>query len=108
MHFNEYQNRAIVTAVKRAQELGWMYAALGIAGEAGEVAEKVKKTLRDHNGDFSKSLSDIEKELGDLLWYIAFMCSSLGIDLEDVAKTNLDKLDSRKKRGVLRGNGDDR
>lgn len=108
MNFNTYQKKACTTATERAKELGVFYAALGISGEAGEVAEKVKKTYRDCNGDFTVSLLDIKKELGDLLWYVAFMCSSLGIELDEVAQMNLKKLASRKRRGVLKGSGDDR
>lgn len=108
MHFNAYQKKACITATERAKELGVFYAALGISGEAGEVAERVKKTYRDCNGDFTVSLLDIKKELGDLLWYVAFMCSAIGIELDEIAKINLAKLASRKRRGVLRGEGDDR
>jgi NTP pyrophosphatase (non-canonical NTP hydrolase) len=108
MNFNTYQKKACTTATERAKELGVFYATLGIAGESGEVAEKVKKVYRDCNGDFTVALNDIKKELGDIIWYVAFMCSSLGIDFDEVAKMNLAKLASRKRRGVLKGSGDDR
>jgi NTP pyrophosphatase (non-canonical NTP hydrolase) len=78
------------------------YPALGLAGEAGEVANKVKKLMRD-----SKEY-DIAGEIGDVLWYVAALCSDLGLDMDTVATKNLNKLNSRKNRGVLGGSGDNR
>ena len=93
--FNEYQDMAASTAI---------YPALGLAAEAGEVANKVKKILRDKNFD----RSGIADELGDCLWYIAALCRDLNIEMSEVAKGNLKKLKDRQDRGTLKGNGDKR
>jgi NTP pyrophosphatase (non-canonical NTP hydrolase) len=82
---------------------------LGVAGEAGEVCEKVKKVLRDKNGAFdNEAIEAIMLELGDLLWYVAALASELGSNLEMVAVLNLLKLEDRKERGKLHGSGDSR
>ena len=78
--------------------------ALGLAAEAGEVANKVKKILRD--GDFDRKA--IADEIGDCLWYIAALCRDLNVNMNDVARANLSKLEDRKKRGVISGSGDNR
>ena len=84
------------------------YDGLGL-GEAGEVQGKVKKIIRDNGGIITpESIDDIKKELGDTLWYIASMCENLGITLEDVAKSNIEKIHDRNARGVRRGSGDNR
>ena len=85
------------------------YTALGLAGEVGEVVEKVKKILRDDKSIVTQVKRDeIKMELGDVLWYLANLSSDLGIDLEDVAASNLVKLESRKQRDKLKGSGDNR
>lgn len=85
------------------------YATLGLAGEAGEIANKVKKLWRDGDGSISeekeKELSD---ELGDVLWYVSAICSVLGLELDDIAKHNIEKLKSRLERNVISGSGDNR
>lgn len=81
-----------------------MYLALGLAGEAGEVAEKIKKYYRD--GVLMPS--DLVKELGDVMWYLSQMATAINTPLWHVANTNIQKLASRKQRDVLGGNGDDR
>lgn len=86
-----------------------IYPALGLCGEAGEVAEKVKKVFRDKRGKFSQEDKDaIVKELGDTLWYVACVAYDLGIDLNTVAKVQVLKAKDREKRGVVRGSGDNR
>ena len=106
MNFNEYQQKAKTTAIYRHPI---MYPALGLAGETGEVCEKVKKVLRDNNGIFSEDKKkEIEKEISDCMWYIANLSSDLGLSLEEILQTNLSKLMSRKERGVLGGSGDNR
>lgn len=83
------------------------YVVLGLVNEAGEVAGKLKKVLR---GDRSieDARDDIIDELGDVLWYLTRCCDELGVDLAEVAEENLNKLESRAERGVLKGDGDDR
>lgn len=89
--------------------LNVIYPTLGLTGEAGEVAEKVKKILRDKKGNIRiEEAREIAKELGDVLWYIAAISHDLGIPLSEVAVMNLDKLRDRESRGVLRGSGDNR
>ncbi len=110
MTLDEYQKQALTTVIKSDSEfrdlLHWV---LGINGEAGEIAEKVKKIIRDKQGEVSKAdKAEMAKEVGDVLWYLAVFAHHLGVSFEDVAKQNLDKLQSRKKRGVLGGSGDNR
>lgn len=110
MQFNDYQQKALTTVLatddKFKDLLHWV---LGINGESGEIAEKVKKIIRDKNGKFSKEdKAELAKEIGDVLWYLAVLADQLGVDLESIAQQNLDKLQSRKKRGVLGGSGDNR
>lgn len=110
MTLNDYQTQAAQTALMQDDdERLLIYAALGLTGEAGEVADKVKKILRDNDGDFSQlDKTEISKELGDVLWYVAIFAKSMGITLDDVAAKNIEKLASRKSRGVLQGSGDNR
>jgi NTP pyrophosphatase (non-canonical NTP hydrolase) len=85
------------------------YCALGLTGEAGEVSENVKKLLRDDSGILTPSRKQaLEKELGDVLWYLANLASEVGISLETIASNNLQKLLDRQQRGVLQGDGDNR
>lgn len=85
------------------------YAALGLAGEAGEVANKVKKVIRDHGARLhNEHRAAIAAEIGDLLWYCAALATEIGANLEDVANDNLEKLADRKLRGVISGSGDTR
>jgi len=102
MNFNEYQKIARSTAIY-PKEYKVIYPALGLCGEAGEVAEKVKKNIRD-----GKSLDGVGLELGDVLWYISALADDLGVTLEEVAQANVDKLQSRKDRGKIGGSGDNR
>ena len=105
MDFLEYQAAARETAIyPRAAAI--VYPALGLAGEAGEVADKVKKVIRD--GTKPDTHEQIVAELGDVLWYVAVLAWDLGVDLETVAQRNLDKLAARKAKGTLRGSGDKR
>jgi NTP pyrophosphatase (non-canonical NTP hydrolase) len=88
----------------------WLsYPALGLAGEAGEVAEHAKKVIRDDAGEVTpERKAALAKELGDVLWYVAQIATELDLDLDAIAAGNLDKLLSRQRRGVLSGSGDDR
>lgn len=107
MTFKEYQELAQKTAIYRENKNfpGWFYAALGLCGETGEVAEKLKRVIRDNT---EPDTEEIKKELGDILWYLAAICWEFNIDLEDVARTNIEKLFSRKMRNALHGSGDNR
>jgi NTP pyrophosphatase (non-canonical NTP hydrolase) len=109
MEFSEYQSLSRRTATYPRAGEDMTYPALGLCGEAGEVAEKVKKTLRDDGGVLSDGRRDaLSRELGDVLWYLSQLATEAGLDLEEIAAENLDKLFSRQERGVLRGSGDDR
>ena len=109
MTFNEYQEQSRKTAIYPARGLNFVYPTLGLVGEAGEVAEKMKKVLRDDGGKISdEKRGEIKKELGDVLWYIAQLATDLGFSLEEVAASNLEKLFSRMERNVLTGSGDNR
>lgn len=110
MKFNEYQKRALTTASTTGDEFkDIMHWALGVNGEAGEIAEKLKKIIRDKKGDISESdKAALGGEIGDVLWYLAVLAHHLGLSFEDIAAANLDKLQSRKKRGVIGGSGDTR
>ena len=103
MRFDDYQEEAKKTAIYPDQ-YRVVYPALGLAGEAGEVAEKVKKHIRDG----VLNVEELKKELGDVLWYLAAIASDLDLTLDDVAEANLQKLRSRQARGVISGNGDNR
>jgi NTP pyrophosphatase (non-canonical NTP hydrolase) len=108
MDLSDYQQRSRRTA-EYPREAWLAYPALGLAGEAGEIAEHAKKAIRDNGGVVSDERRDaMAKELGDVLWYVAQLASELGLDLSEVAQANLDKLLSRQRRGVLSGSGDDR
>ena len=101
MDFDRYQEQTRQTAVY-PKENAIEYLALGLNGEAGEVAEKVKKQIRDDED------KDIVSELGDVLWYLTRLTDELGVSMNELAEANLDKLLDRKERGVIHGEGDDR
>ena len=110
MNFNDYQKQALTTVLSTndyfKDTLHWV---LGLNGESGEVAEKVKKIIRDKNGEISEEDKiELGKELGDVLWYIAVFANQLGLSLDDIAADNLKKLADRQKRNVLKGSGDNR
>lgn len=109
MEFKEYQEKAWSTAIYPNKTNNIYYPTLGLAGETGEVCEKIKKIMRDDNGVVSPEKKELlKKELGDIMWYIAALSTELGIEMDDVAKTNIDKLFSRKERDKLHGSGDNR
>ena len=108
MTLNEYQNESSKTRDK-ANTPKIAYPAFGLCGEAGEVADKLKKILRDKHGKILREdRLEIIKELGDVLWYVAQLALDLGYSLEDVARINIEKLRDRQKRGVIGGSGDNR
>lgn len=107
MTFDDYQKQARTTLLPSANNVP--YVALGLVNEAGEVAGKIKKWIRDADGDKSQlDKSLIAAELGDTLWYAAMLAELLDMKLSDVAQENLDKLSSRAVRGKLTGSGDSR
>ena len=113
MNFNEYQEKAATTDLFQPSgnlgEVGFVEKVLGLAGEAGEVTDKVKKVLRDKEGVFSEEDKlGVAKELGDVLWYLANISRYLGIPLDEIAKMNLAKLEDRANRGKIHGAGDER
>jgi len=113
MHFNEYQKKTRLTdkgaGPEHGLEPGWVYYVLGIAGETGELVEKIKKHFRDDYGQMTEEkLKEITKEMGDCLWYHARLADVLGINFDDVAKENIKKLLDRKKRNKIHGEGDER
>ncbi len=106
MTLNQYQHGALETAVY-PEDKRIIYPTLGLVGESGEVAEKVKKVYRDNKSEFTTERKEaIALEIGDVLWYCATLANDLGYSLEEVAQMNLDKLHSRKERGRIAGDGD--
>lgn len=106
MTLNDYQRLALETAIYPAPIV---YPALGMCGEAGEVAGKVKKVLRDNNSEFTdEKKHEMAKEIGDVMWYCATLSNDLGYTLEEIAEMNYQKLHSRQLRGKLGGSGDNR
>jgi NTP pyrophosphatase (non-canonical NTP hydrolase) len=109
MDFQAYQERSRATARYPDAGKNPIYPTLGLCGEAGEVAEKVKKVLRDGRGDFSGAVrDDLLLELGDVLWYVAQLATELDLSLDTIAQSNLAKLASRAARNVIAGDGDRR
>lgn len=107
--FERYYHGAWETAIYPNKGTDLSYPALGLAGEAGEVAEKVKKIIRDKNGIIDNEIREaLKKELGDVLWYVNALCHTIDVHIGDVAEANLTKLYSRKLRGKIQGEGDDR
>jgi NTP pyrophosphatase (non-canonical NTP hydrolase) len=109
MNFDEYQERSRKTAIYPNIGSNIQYPALGLCGECGEIAEKIKKIMRDKAGIVAlDDREGIRQELGDVLWYVAALCSELDLKLNDVAEFNMLKLKSRQDRSILHGNGDNR
>lgn len=112
MKFDEYQAATLSTAIYpesgTGSALALAYVGLGL-GESGEVQGKIKKVLRDDSGKLTREKREaIAAELGDILWYVSQTATELGVPLSTIAQANLDKLSSRKDRGVLGGSGDER
>ncbi len=109
MELSDYQERSRATAVYPGAGANLLYPTLGLCGEAGEVAEKIKKMVRDDAGVLSAERRvALAKELGDVLWYVAQLATEAGLELDAIAAGNLEKLGSRRDRDVLQGSGDDR
>ena len=106
-NFDRYQQESRKTWHLIHTDHPIVYPTLGLANEAGEVAGKIKKIFRDKNGEISAADREaLKQELGDVLWYLAQICTELDLSLEEVAEANLAKLFSRQARGQIRGNGD--
>ncbi len=109
MTFEEYQKISRETAIYPDLNKNFIYPTLGLAGETGEVVEIVKKIIRDKNKLVNKRTRlELTKELGDVLWYLSQLAAELNISLDELASKNIEKLQSRKKRGVLHGQGNNR
>jgi NTP pyrophosphatase (non-canonical NTP hydrolase) len=109
MDFNEYQHKSRKTAGYPAIGHAVIYPTLGLVNEAGEVAGKIKKVFRDKGGEISPETREaLKAELGDVLWYLAQVCTELDLSLEDVAQANITKLYDRLERGKIKGDGDNR
>lgn len=109
MTFREYQLKMKETAVYPEKGSNFIYPALGMMGEAGEVAEKIKKIWRDNDKKISpEAKEEIKKEIGDVLWYLSQLSEELGLDFEEVAEANVAKIYSRLDRNCLGGSGDNR
>lgn len=110
MTLNEYQEAAHVTS--RNTQIGgngWLYPAIGLANESGELLGKAKRVWRDNSGVLSNTRRvEIATELADVLWYVAELATQLNFDLADIAAANLAKLADRAQRGVIGGSGDER
>jgi NTP pyrophosphatase (non-canonical NTP hydrolase) len=108
MDFGEYQTQA-KKFKKYPMEFKVIYPALGLASEAGEVLDKIKKVIRDKNNDMNdEDRVEILKEIGDVLWYCSTLCDDLNMPLDQAAAMNLNKLNSRLSRDVISGSGDNR
>lgn len=106
MDFDEYQQKALATAIYPHPIV---YPTLGLTGEAGEVADKVKKVIRDNQGEFGDERRlEIAKEIGDVLWYCAMLAHDLGYTFDHIAQINCDKIAARKNAGTIHGEGDNR
>ena len=109
MDLSEYQSRARATAVYPKAGDNLLYPTLGLCGEAGEVAEKIKKMVRDDDGVLTdERRAALAKELGDVLWYLAQIATEADLELAAIAAANIEKLSSRQRRNMLQGSGDDR
>lgn len=117
MNLNDYQTRALITdSFSRSDEnpvspteMAFVAKVLGLVGESGEFAEKIKKIIRNNDGAMGEAeRSELVKELGDVLWYVATLAKYLGEDLQSVAEINLNKLADRQNRGVIKSKGDNR
>ena len=107
--YDDYQKSSRKTAMEVDTSHPVVYPTLGLLNEAGELAGKVKKILRDKGGKIGEAdIKGLKGELGDVLWYFTQVCTELGLKIEDVAEANLDKLFDRLERGVIKGEGDER
>lgn len=106
--WDEYQDWAVLGVLDSTHIPGYplVYPAMGLAGEAGEYLDKIKKTVRD--GEDTVERLELAKELGDVLWYLAVSAKALGFNLSDIADINMAKLNARREAGKIQGQGDNR
>jgi len=110
MDLDEYQSKASRTAIFPDElpeflDTGHVYVVLGQSGESGEIQEKLKKAIREGDEEY---IDDMKNEVGDTLWYLSQVCEEFGWSLNDIAEENIGKLEGRRERGTLTGEGDDR
>ncbi|MGM0380631.1 MAG: nucleoside triphosphate pyrophosphohydrolase family protein [bacterium] len=106
---NDYQEEALKTVIYPDEGDNLIYPVLGLNGEAGEMAEKLKKIIRDNEGKIEEDKKEeLARELGDVFWYLAVCAHELGFELEEIARHNLNKLADREQRNKLQGSGDNR
>jgi NTP pyrophosphatase (non-canonical NTP hydrolase) len=109
MNFDEYQKKSRELAIYPDRGKNFVYPGFGLVGEAGEVAEKLKRIIRDQNWQVTEeNRQELAKELGDVLWYVANLAAEFKLPLSKIAEMNIEKLTSRHKRGTLKGSGDNR
>jgi NTP pyrophosphatase (non-canonical NTP hydrolase) len=114
MNFDEYQAKAESTNLTSSENtevlsIAFMDKVLGLVGESGEFADKIKKILRDKKGAWTEAdREELIKELGDVLWYIATLAPLLGVSMDEVANRNIAKLAARQQNSSLTGSGDNR
>ena len=109
MDFKEYQKLSRETAIYPGAGKNFIYPALGLAGETGEVAEIIKRVLRDNNNLIDDRVkAELTKELGDVLWYLSQLATETGLSFDEIASKNIEKLQDRKNRGALHGKGNNR
>ena len=109
MNFKEYQGKSVETVVDLGKKDNLIHFTFGLAGEVGEVTERIKKVHRDNDFVFDgEDKKYLQKELGDVLWYVSQLATVLDLSLDEIATVNTEKLQSRKARGKLRGSGDER
>lgn len=111
MQFDEYQQLAARTGFKGDEDRNYvlMYLSMGLAGETGEVIEKLKHSIRDNGGEVSSEKRVLlKKEIGDVLWYASQIARALDLSFDDIARHNIEKLADRASRGVIKSEGDER
>lgn len=109
MDFIDFQVGTKQTRLESTYKYSLIYPTLGLAGESGELAGKVSKILRDQNGELTQdNIEYIKKEVGDCLWFLSEICADIGIELNDAAVYNRNKLMDRMRRNKISGSGDNR
>ncbi len=109
MDADNYQEQVFEFGIYPDKGNNWIYPSIGLAGETGEVSELIKRIIRDKNSVLDEeSRQKLKLELGDVAWYVAVLAKELGLSLNDVLAANIEKLENRRAKGTLGGNGDRR